>query len=233
MRGRNAATDSPRLRRLVKGGGVHAAVQDAPACELCGEPMPGEHRHLLDLSTRELRCACRACSLLFDRDAAGGGHYRLVPDRRLRLGGFELSDAVWDRLRIPVGIAFFFFNSREERTMAYYPSPMGPTESLLGLEAWEAVEDANPVLATMEPDVETLLVNRARGERRHWLVPIEDAYALVAVVRTHWRGFTGGGEVWSQISRFFDELDRRALPSDAGRRAEDDEVVAPATTERR
>jgi hypothetical protein len=194
--------------------------------------MPGEHRHLLELSNRELMCACRACSLLFDRDAAGGSHYRLVPDRRLRLTGFELSDAVWDQLRIPVGIAFFFFSSGEERTMAYYPSPMGATESLLGLEAWEAVEAANPVLARMEPDVEALLVNRAKGERRHWLVPIDDAYALVAVVRTHWRGFTGGSEVWSQIARFFDELDRRAAPSAAGRSARDDEVVASATTER-
>jgi hypothetical protein len=194
--------------------------------------MPSEHRHLLDLSNRVLLCACRACSLLFDRDAAGGGHYRLVPDRRLRLDGFELSDAVWDRLRIPVGIAFFHFDSRESRTMAHYPSPMGPTESLLGLEAWEAVEGANPVLATIEPDVEALLVNRSKGERRHWLVPIEDAYSLVAVVRTHWRGFSGGSEVWSQISRFFDELDRRAAPSGAVRRAQDDEAVAPTTAER-
>ena len=31
--------------------------------------------------------------------------------------------------------------------------------------AWEAIEDANPVLAGMEPDVEALLVNRARGAR--------------------------------------------------------------------
>ena len=48
---------------------------------------------------------------------------------------------------------------------AYYPSPMGPTESLLELDAWAALEAANPVLATLEPDVEALLVNRraARG----------------------------------------------------------------------
>lgn len=194
--------------------------------------MPSEHRHLLDLSSRELLCACRACSLLFDRGAAGGGHYRLVPDRRLRLDGLELADEVWDRLRIPVGIAFFHFDSREDRMTAHYPSPMGPTESLLGLEAWEAVQAANPVLATMEPDVETLLVNRAKGERRHWLVPIEDAYALVAVVRTHWRGFTGGGEVWAQIAGFFDELDRRAAPGEDGPKARDDEVAASAATER-
>jgi NADPH-dependent curcumin reductase CurA len=41
---------------------------------------------------------------------------------------------------------------------------MGATESLLGLDAWQALEAANPVLAQMEPDLEALLVNRARME---------------------------------------------------------------------
>ena len=39
---------------------------------------------------------------------------------------------------------------------------MGATESLLGLEAWTALEEANPVLREMAPDTEALLVNRAR-----------------------------------------------------------------------
>ncbi len=46
---------------------------------------------------------------------------------------------------------------------AYYPSPMGATESLLRLEAWKELEAANPVLATLEPDVEALLVDRRSG----------------------------------------------------------------------
>jgi hypothetical protein len=41
-------------------------------------------------------------------------------------------------------------------------------------------------------------------------VPIDDCYRLVAVIRTRWRGFTGGKEVWLEIERFFTELDRRA-----------------------
>ena len=65
---------------------------------------------------------------------------------------------------------------------------MGATESLLELDAWEALEAANPVLATLEPDVEALLVNRARGAREHWLVPIDECYALVGLIRTRWRG---------------------------------------------
>ena len=73
------------------------------------------------------------------------------------------------------------------------------------------------MLAQLEPDVEALLVNRARGAREHWLVPIDDCYGLVGLIRTRWRGLTGGKEVWEEIGRFFDGA-RPALA--ASRRAE-------------
>jgi len=106
-------------------------------------------------------------------------------------------------------MAFFFFNSREQRVMAFYPSPAGPTESLLGLEAWEELARANPVLTEMEADVEALLVNRARGARSYYLVPIDECYALVGLIRTRWKGLSGGPEVWGEIERFFAGLDQR------------------------
>jgi len=93
---------------------------------------------------------------------------------------------------------------------------MGPTESALELESWDALQAANDILRTLEPDVEALLVNRARGQRRQWLVPIEDCYALVAVIRTRWRGFSGGREVWDELDRFYDELDRKSNAAPAG-----------------
>jgi Family of unknown function (DUF5947) len=198
---------SPRLRSLAQRPPPESADE---RCDLCGEPIPATHRHVLDLSSRELMCACRACSLLFDRGAAGGEHFTLVPERVLALDGFELDDLAWERLRIPVEMAFFFESSAAGRVMAFYPSPMGPTESQLELPDWEELARANPVLETMEPDVEALLVNRARGARRQWLVPIAECYALVGVIRTSWRGFSGGKEVWQEIDRFFDGLDRRA-----------------------
>ena len=185
-------------------------------CELCGAPVPEAHRHLVDLDSQRMLCACRPCSLLFGRRGAGGGHLRLVGERRVRLDHFELSSAAWERLRIPVDIAFFFRSSRASRVMAFYPGPMGATESLLELESWEELERANPVLATMEPDVEALLVDRARGSARQWLVPIDDCYRLVGVIRTRWRGFGGGKEVWLEIESFFEELDRSARPERPG-----------------
>jgi hypothetical protein len=210
-----------RLRRLARHEASTGVTAPAPPpapiedelCELCGVAVPPEHRHLLDLEKRDLLCACKACSLLFDGDAAGGGHYKLVPDRRVSLDDFELDDVTWERLSIPVDMAFFFRNSREGRVMAYYPSPAGPTESLLGLEAWDEIEAANPALAEMADDTEALLVNRANDTRRQWVVPIEDCYALVGLIRTRWRGFSGGADVWDEIDRFFEELDAKSAPS--------------------
>jgi len=205
---------SSRLRQIAKAeAGEREAV--AERCDLCGEPIPDEHRHLLDLETREVSCSCRACSLLFDRPAAGGGHFKLIPDRSYQLEGFELDDLAWEELRIPVEMAFFFHGSKEKRVMAFYPSPMGPTESLLGLEAWTELEEANPVLREMEPDTEALLVNRARGARQHFVVPIDECYKLVGLIRTRWRGFTGGKDVWEEIGRFFADLERRSRPRQA------------------
>jgi len=200
-----------RRRAEVAERGAEAAPEEE-RCELCGAAIDPDHRHLLDLRSRELLCACRACSLLFDRGAAGGGHFKLVPERITALPDFDLPDFVWERLRIPVDIAFFFRSSEDGRTLAFYPSPMGPTESRLGLEAWAEIAAANPVLEAMAADVEALLVNRARGERRQWLAPIGECYRLVATIRVRWKGLSGGSEVWGEIDDFFDDLDRRARP---------------------
>src|SRR5918911_991298 len=117
-------------------------------CDLCGAPIAAEHRHLLDVEARELMCACRACALLFDQAAAGAGgrHYRLVPERRVRIDDLDLDDVTWAELRLPVDMAFFFRSSRAGRVLAFYPGPMGATESLLDLAAWQDSEARNPLL---------------------------------------------------------------------------------------
>ncbi len=201
------------LRRFAQEESEKAVAEAEAAqerCELCSEPIPPEHRHLLSVSTREIMCACRACSILFDRKAASEGKYRLVSDRRLFIEDFEMSDPQWESLRIPVDMAFFFYSTPAERVVAFYPSPMGPTESLLKLSTWEELEESNPVLKGMERDVEALLVNRTRGAREHFLVPVDECYGLVGLIRLHWRGFSGGQEVWEEIDRFFEVLRGRS-----------------------
>ena len=188
-----------------------SAASQEEYCDLCGQTIPSdpEHRHLMEVATREIMCVCRPCSILFDSAAASEGRYRIVPERLLNLEDFQMSDAQWESLRVPVDMAFFFYNTPAGKVVAYYPSPMGPTESLLELQTWEDLETDNPLLKDMERDVEALLVNRARGASDHFLVPIDECYKLVGLIRTRWRGFSGGREVWDDITRFFEELGRR------------------------
>ena len=209
------------LRRFAQEEAEKKEAKEAEAaerCDLCGAFIPPDpdHRHLMEVATREIQCVCRPCSILFDNEAASEGRYRIIPDRLLNLEDFEMSDAQWESLRVPVDMAFFFYNTPAEKVVAYYPSPMGPTESLLGLQTWEELERNNPALKEMERDVEALLVNRARGASDHFLVPMDECYKLVGLIRTRWRGFSGGREVWDDITRFFEDLGKRARAVTAG-----------------
>lgn len=199
-----------RLAQLARAPAPKRKATTGETCDLCAQPIPEEHRHLVDIEDRRLLCACRACTVLFDQQGAGGGHFRLIPERRLLLHGFELPDELWDRLRIPVDLAFFFRSTPAGRMVAFYPGPMGAAESLLDLDDWAEVEAANPVVGELEDDVEALLANRANGTREYFLVPIDECYRLVALIRTKWKGLGGGDEVWRDIEGFFDELKEEA-----------------------
>jgi hypothetical protein len=155
---------------------------------------------MLDEQTGELLCSCRACTVLFQREAAGRGHYRLVPDRRLRLPAFPVGG-----LGVPVGLAFFTVGP-DGTVTAHYPSPMGATTWQVDRENWQAVLGDCPQLNELVPAVEALLVNTTRNAREYWLVPIDDCYRLVAVIRQEWRGLSGGSKVWPAVDRFFAEL---------------------------
>lgn len=185
---------------------------DLCRCELCAAPIPAEHRHLFEPAVREPRCACRPCALLFDHPPAAEDRYRLVPDRRWYLKDFALDDATWEALEIPVQMAFAWRDSSEGRTVIRYPGPAGAVEAATAPDAWASVEAANPVLRHLAPDVEALLVNRTGGARDHWLVPIDDCFTLVAVLRSRWKGLAGGQDVWNEVGAFFTELRRRAKP---------------------
>ena len=179
-------------------------------CELCGNPIAEPHSHVVNLSRRNILCTCRACYLLFTHQGAAQGRYRAVPDRYLHDPSFQISERRWDALGIPVGMAFFFRNSSLDRTLAFYPSPAGATESELSMESLEALVADNAELATIEPDVEALLVRRRRDAFESYLVPIDACYELVGLVRLHWRGFDGGEEARRAIDAHFERLRARS-----------------------
>lgn len=149
---------------------------------------------MVNLETRGLLCACRACYLLFTQEGAEPGRYRAVPERYEAVRDFVLSDEQWDALDVPRAMVFFFFNSPLNRTVAFYPSPAGATESLLPLGIWAKLTRANPLLKTLRPDVEALLVSKRSDDFECHIVPIDACYELVDRMRQHWK-YSGGGEI--------------------------------------
>jgi len=192
------------LRRLARKAGPQME-----RCELCGVELPPEHEHLIEPPTRKLTCACGACAILFAGN--GSARYRRVPRCSEILTDFQLSDEQWESLHLPINLAFFFHSSPAGRVIAVYPSPAGATESLLTLEAWTDLVAANPVLGEFEPDVEALLINRVGPIRDYIRAPIDECFKLVGIIRVHWRGLSGGTEVWKEISRFSKSLKERSI----------------------
>lgn len=189
---------------------------------MCSAALDPEHRHLLEPSSGKLICACGACSVLFG--GQGETKFKLVPRRARSLQNFQMTDVEWSALMLPINMAFFVDSTPRGRVTAIYPSPAGPTESMLSLESWAEIVAHNSALQSLEKDVEALLVNRlrdqpgmARGfaEPEYYIVPIDVCYHLVGIIRRQWRGLSGGTEVWGEMSRFFVDLKTRATPVEA------------------
>lgn len=206
----------PALGTLRRISTSRPPVLEGERCEMCSAPIVEEHQHVVDVHTRSLMCACRPCYLLFT-DAAADLRYRAVPDRYLAFPGFRLGQGDWDDLQIPVGLAFLFKNTVQERVVAFYPSPAGATESELSMDAWARVLEANPGLDTVLPDVEALLIRGTREEAGFscHVVPIDACYELVGRMRATWRGFDGGQEARAALDEFFETVDARSTPSQA------------------
>jgi len=199
-------------------------VRPAPVveerCDLCAAAVGPAHSQLVDLDSRTLMCSCRACYLLFT-DEHADLRYRAVPDRYLSFAGVSLDGPAWDELEIPVGLAFLFHNSVQDRMVAFYPGPAGATESELPLAAWQRIVADSPALAVLRPDVEALLVRRADGPGDRTgggtsschLVPVDACYELVGRLRTLWRGFDGGREARDAMDNFFDRVQARSHPA--------------------
>src|SRR5579863_779168 len=88
-------------------------------CEMCSRELPAEHEHLVDPANRKLLCACDACAILFDGQS--GAKYLRVPRRVLFLRDFQLTDAQWDGLTVPIDMVFFFMSTPHARVIALYP----------------------------------------------------------------------------------------------------------------
>jgi hypothetical protein len=200
-------SDTPAARSFAALKKYVQPRQAHERCELCGRDIPHEHPHLVNRATRALVCSCDPCALLFANQEAA--RFSAVPRSGCILPDFQLTDEQWESLQTPINLAFFLRASPTGTAVAYYPSPAGATVSDLPAEAWRALCRVNPVLDELVPDVDALLVNRIRGTRAYFRAPIDTCYELVGLVRSGWRGISGGTEVWAEIDRFFARLKER------------------------
>jgi hypothetical protein len=186
---------------------MSAASPAKESCDLCKAPVDELHGHLVDPVTRQIECACDACAILF---GGAGQRYRRVPKRVRYLADFRMTDPQWDSLGIPVGIAFFLRMGADRKVSALYPSPAGAVESLLSLEAWQEIEAENPVVREIEPDVEGLLVYRIASLREHYIIPIDECFRLIGLVRLKWKGLSGGPALWRETTQYLETLKQRS-----------------------
>lgn len=196
------------LERIRKGPPAEDVVD---RCEMCAQPIGPDgstgHSHVVDVGARMLLCTCRPCALLFDRPAAAGGRYRLVPDQWTTVEGFSVEHPAWAGLSVPVGLVFVLRSSAAGGPVAFYPGPAGATESLLALDAWAGLEAEHPELAGMQEDVEAALV---LAPQECFVVPVDTCYELVGRLRQVWRGFDGGAEARRALDEFATRVRERA-----------------------
>jgi hypothetical protein len=171
-------------------------------CELCPIGIGEDHRHLLHLDERRILCVCETCWSL----RSGDPEFRPTGVRKLLLDGFEMSDELWAGFQIPIGLAFMLRSGVSDAIVALYPSPAGATESELDLSAWEALCEANTVLLNLEPDAEALIVDRTGDPHRYAIVPTDQAYRLVGLIKASWQGISGGRGVDAAVGEFFEGL---------------------------
>jgi Fe-S cluster biogenesis protein NfuA/nitrite reductase/ring-hydroxylating ferredoxin subunit len=202
----DAALQLDPVPLLRNGGPVRVALpreepvaHEAGHCELCPIGIGEDHRHLLHLVERRIVCVCETCWSL----RSGDPEFRPPGARSLMLEDFTMSDAVWSEFQIPVGLSFLLRSSVTGGVVAMYPSPAGATESELDLSAWDSLVAANPSLEHLEPDAEALIVDRTGDEHRFAIVPVDQSYRLVGLIKSRWEGITGGRGVDEAIDEFF------------------------------
>ena len=63
----------------------------------------------------------------------------------------------------------------------------------------------------------------------YYLLPIDECYRLVGLIRMHWKGLSGGTDVWRELGEFFTSLKGRSTEaSPEGKAGKDASRMQPA-----
>jgi len=181
-------------------------VEEQEKCEVCGSSIAVDHRHLLELGERRILCSCEPCIAM----RSGLENYCPVGTRFVWLENVEFPNELWAAFQLPIGLAFFFRSTGVNAVVALYPSPAGATESELHLESWEKLVGLNPILENLESDSEALVVNRMGEAHQHAIVPIDECYRLVGLIKSTWEGISGGPAIENSVPKFFEYVRHKA-----------------------
>ena len=173
-------------------------------CQFCQVPIAARHPHLIELSSRGVVCACPDCADSPDRPprlalspdpAEFAAAARLCHQRRAvgRVSDPDRPGVCVSRQRgaAPGGAL--------SGCCRRHPIRARP-RSLVGTGGGQ------PGANELAPDVEALLVNRTKESREYYRAPIDRCFALAGLIRTHWRGLSGGSAVWDKIEQYFARL---------------------------
>src|SRR4030095_9001673 len=123
------AESSLKALRKFAGAARARTMVEAERCELCSVSLSSQHRHLLETLSRKIVCACDPCAWRFKNVV--DGRFKLVPRDARALPNFQVSDAEWEALALPINLAFFFHSTPFGKMTAMYPSPAGATAALV------------------------------------------------------------------------------------------------------
>lgn len=201
----NSAAWVRRLRRFV----------DPPPeiCELCRAQIADAHEHLIALPMRRLVCACESCAGAAPEN--GPRRFRRIFRSSRKLPEFAIADELWLSFDIPVEMAFFIREENRGLGIALYPGPAGLVQAELPFDAWSELVAQYRWLDDLVPETEALLVNRTHGAREYFRLSTDYCYALAGLMRSEWRGFGGGTELWNSLEHYFAQLSARADPHHA------------------
>jgi len=182
----------------------------AEQCEMCAAPLAGVQRHLLDLAHHTFLSICTVCALAFGPRGANAGLYRLIPTRHLALLDFQATDELWAG---PVKMICLLRNSETGSVLAVYLAPPGVRESVFDLDRWKTLRTANPLLESLEPDVETLLLQRIGPAPAAYIVPIDTCARLIGLLEDRRWNQEGERAIWQAVGAFFADLQASASPA--------------------
>lgn len=189
------------LRRLIRFDTAENA------CAFCQSSTAAHYRHLLDVPSRKILCACQQCASHVEPLEE---NFKLIPTTARRLSDFQMTDYQWDGLSLPINLAFFYRDNLSGEMAVVYPQPDGLVKDTLSNAQWAVLEEENPALAEMQADIEALLVNRVGFARDYFIAPVDQCHELADRLLLRWRQGPDGEQAWGEIHEFFTALRKEA-----------------------